>query len=471
MKRKTAFVLILIAVLLLNVVPAFAQGEIKVIVNEKPLSFDVPPTIINSRTMVPLRAIFEAIGAEVIWNGAARTVTGIKGSMAVVLKIDNTDAAVNNEHKLLDAPPVIIDGRTLVPVRFISESLGADVNWDAPTRTVIISTVSKLPPKPPVYYAIKAGLEDAQTKIDISEYIKEGTPADEVFSIFEEVLFDNPELFYLAHTGTKYWSNGVLEVAYNLPRGDLLVSKAELRARAQNIVNDVIKPGMTDYEKELALHDYVVAHTKYDQENYKNNTLPEDAFTAYGILMKGTGVCEGYAKAMKMLLDAAGIENLVIIGDATDSQKTEKHAWNLVKLDGEYYHLDTTWDDPTPDRGSRVSYGYFNLNDDQISVNHKWDREKFPKSTGTRYNYFVLNKMAVNNHNEYYFFILEAIKARKTDIMLRANNYDASVYTSNVVQEVDNDPTLSYYARRWYWSVDKQLGVIEITDIEYEPVP
>lgn len=112
----------------------------KVTIDNKPLVFDVAPIKKDGRTLVPLRSIFEALGADVIWDGKTRTVTGTKGSKKVILKVDSKDATVNGEGKTLDVPATVADGRTMVPARFISESLGCQVIWNSETDTVQIST-------------------------------------------------------------------------------------------------------------------------------------------------------------------------------------------------------------------------------------------------------------------------------------------------------------------------------------------
>lgn len=108
-------------------------------VNDTVTKLDVPAQIINDRTMVPLRAIFEALDATVEWDGDTRTITGKKGDTTVVMVVDNTEMKVNDEVKTLDTPAQIVNDRTLVPARAISEALGADVQWDGATRTVTIT--------------------------------------------------------------------------------------------------------------------------------------------------------------------------------------------------------------------------------------------------------------------------------------------------------------------------------------------
>ncbi|HEY9060475.1 MAG TPA: copper amine oxidase N-terminal domain-containing protein [Pseudobacteroides sp.] len=116
-----------------------AANPITVIVNNNIVKFDVFPVIENGRTLVPVRAIFEALGAVVTWNANTRTAIGVKGTRTVNIKVDSTDATINGIHKKLDVPAKIIQNRTLVPLRFISESLGSIVSWNGETRTAKIT--------------------------------------------------------------------------------------------------------------------------------------------------------------------------------------------------------------------------------------------------------------------------------------------------------------------------------------------
>lgn len=118
--------------------PVLADDAIKVTVDGETLVFDREPMIINDRTMVPMRAIFEKLGAGVSWDDETKTVTAESGGRKIVLPVGSTVAAVNGEAVFLDSPAVIIDGRTLVPVRFVSEAMGAEVTWEEETRTVCI---------------------------------------------------------------------------------------------------------------------------------------------------------------------------------------------------------------------------------------------------------------------------------------------------------------------------------------------
>ncbi|MDR0470009.1 MAG: copper amine oxidase N-terminal domain-containing protein, partial [Peptococcaceae bacterium] len=133
-------VLTLIVLLLIAVFPAMADDGISVTVDGKSLSFDVPPQLIQNRTMVPMRAIFEALGADVDWNGASSTVTATTVDSVVVMQIGNAEITVDGKKILLDVPPMLIDNRTLVPVRAVAEGLKSDVLWDEATKRVIITS-------------------------------------------------------------------------------------------------------------------------------------------------------------------------------------------------------------------------------------------------------------------------------------------------------------------------------------------
>ncbi|QKS72347.1 copper amine oxidase N-terminal domain-containing protein [Paenalkalicoccus suaedae] len=100
--------------------------------------------LVGNRTLVPLRAIFEELGAVVDWNQAAKSVTAYKGSQRVFLTIGSRHTTVNGEHVVIDVPAQVSDGRTLVPLRFVSEALGADVQWNGQSATATITSAEKV---------------------------------------------------------------------------------------------------------------------------------------------------------------------------------------------------------------------------------------------------------------------------------------------------------------------------------------
>ena len=118
------------------ITPVIADNNIKVRLGGELIKFDVQPQLINNRTMVPLRAIFEALGATVDWNGDTQTVTSTKDKTTISLTINNPTMYVNGAAVTLDSPACLVGGRTLVPVRAISEAFGVEVKWEESTTTV-----------------------------------------------------------------------------------------------------------------------------------------------------------------------------------------------------------------------------------------------------------------------------------------------------------------------------------------------
>ncbi|QHW31626.1 hypothetical protein GZH47_12755 [Paenibacillus rhizovicinus] len=183
---------------------------------------------------------------------------------------------------------------------------------------------------------------------------------------------------------------------------------------ARQILAAIIKPGMSDYERELAIHDYLVLHTAYDYDNFRKGTVPADSYTMYGLLVNGIAVCQGYAYTAQLLLRMAGIETYYVRGTAGGGP----HAWNKVKIDGAYYDLDVTWDDPVPDEAGEQAYGYFNVTDDELRLDHTWT-DKLPQATAKTLNYHVYNGLTVDSSAALVAKVDAAIIARSSSISLK----------------------------------------------------
>lgn len=134
---KCAGILLLVSMLFSN---AFAAGNINLYVNNTKLDLVNPPVSVGGNTLVPVRSIFESLGATVEWDNNTRTVTGKTADKIIKLVIDDKIAAVNGSAVELAAPAAIINGSTYVPARFVAESLGADVKWDNNTKSVLVNS-------------------------------------------------------------------------------------------------------------------------------------------------------------------------------------------------------------------------------------------------------------------------------------------------------------------------------------------
>lgn len=206
-------------------------------------------------------------------------------------------------------------------------------------------------------------------------------------SAIEVLVYENPEIFYIDATsmfiniekitkitGTKYnvyIDNGnkesYLSEGFN-SKEDVDKYQAEIKKVKDSILS--VLDGKSDYEKIKIVHDYLVDTIEYD-----SSVSLDNIYNIYGALVSKVCVCEGYAKAFQYLMDEAGIENTIVIGKGTNSKgKTENHAWNYVKLDGKWYGIDTTWDDPILIGSgvliSKSKYQYFLKGSKTMNQNH-----------------------------------------------------------------------------------------------------
>lgn len=168
---------------------------------------------------------------------------------------------------------------------------------------------------------------------------------------------------------------------------------AAILERCREIFASCITDGMTAFERELALHDYLVAWGEYDQTVYDART-PQgraDNTNPYGMLTGGYGICLGYATTFQLLMDLAEVECITVVGASSDS--TGDHAWNMVRLEGEWYCVDPTWDDPSgdytgvdPSWMTRMNHRYFNVTSDHMRrTNHQWDYRNVPEAVSIRF--------------------------------------------------------------------------------------
>lgn len=145
---------------------------------------------------------------------------------------------------------------------------------------------------------------------------------------------------------------------------------------AKEVFDRCVTPGMSDYDKELALYTWLTKNVRYDRTHYEPQGAPRTSYEPYGPLVEGKGVCLGYATTFQLLMDMAEVECITVVGAAFYSR--EDHAWNMVRLNGNWYCADPTWDE-----GSNVvSFGYFNVTSDWMAfTDHQWDYASVPEAT------------------------------------------------------------------------------------------
>ena len=225
-----------------------------------------------------------------------------------------------------------------------------------------------------------------------NEVIGQFDPAEmaptEVGALIQKVVQENPEVLY--YKSANVWSNGKIEFVYYLPAETMKRNRVALNAKVDKVLASINKPGLSDLDKVKAVNDYLVLNTAYDYANQQKKTIPADSYTAHGALVGGIAVCDGYTKAAQLLLNRLGIENHYVVGNIADGL----HSWNQVKLNGQYYFMDVTWNDPVPNKPGTVSYEYFLVTSDQLRKDHSWVEKNWAVATDKQYSYFQKSSVA-----------------------------------------------------------------------------
>lgn len=232
---------------------------------------------------------------------------------------------------------------------------------------------------------IRKELMVCASEIDISSFKIPGT--QQYLDYINKVIwYDLVELFHVEGVGATVKDNYLnkLNIHYNMSNTEFKKEySACMTAAAKLLVGIDGNNNLTDVQKALLIHDRLAVHCEYDYQNYKNDTLPQSSYTLYGALAKGVAVCQGYSEAYLYLLSQVGIESHLCSSD------TLGHAWNIIKINGNNYHVDVTWDDPTEDKTGYVMHTNFLLSDSGIHASGHTADDYEKSASDTRYdNYF-----------------------------------------------------------------------------------
>lgn len=307
-----------------------------------------------------------------------------------------------------------------------------------------------------VYSQIFDGIERCSDVINISDDINE----DDLEKIYDAII--NTADFELVYPTRKYdfKYDSVFGNIYTIsPKYDIsLDTRSDMISQVDTVADSIIAKtyGLDEFQTLKYFHDYIILNCTYDADG-------ENCSNAYGVFIDGKAVCEGYARAFKYLCDKVSIPCELVIGN-TDIE----HMWNIVKIDGNWYHMDVTWDDPENKDGDYISYSYFNLSDEQILVDHTInDTYTLPVANSLDMNYFnyynlcvgsveELSKMLYNqvydaclNGNLYVYFKADCVDTYNQIISKLCNDYQlydviesASFDAGNVLNM--NDISFSY---------------------------
>lgn len=304
-----------------------------------------------------------------------------------------------------------------------------------------------------LYEKLEIGLLTGVPKInmDLSSLF---TDPREIFSVLESISYDNPEVMY--YKGAEYYF-GKIKLSYSRSIKDIKSHQKEIKNEKTKFFQNNIREDMSDYEKVLEIHDYIVEKGEYDTRLFSEGDVPPESYSTYGILALGVGVCESYAKSMKYLLDDAGIESMIVIG----TSRGENHAWNLVRIEDEYYHIDSTWNDPITEDGSQIiRHNFFNLSDEQIGKTHDWIKEDYPKANGEKYNYYNYNGLIAYSEAGLIDKLERVLLKRVDEYSLKILDEAGKIDINNIIEEIGYENYEQIMLSGYNYSLDEEQNII-----------
>lgn len=253
--------------------------------------------------------------------------------------------------------------------RTVNLNPDADEPNDEPTDEVVTDLRSdfEVRASSPLSAYLAIQMFNSQTRIPLGDF-PEAADHEYLVEAWFAAILQNP-LVLGARSIQLDWETGDLLVTYDQDGATQQRQQEAIMARVDEIVAEIIVPGMTDLEIQLAINAFLIENATYDfgaLDNAEQNNFmfvdPEfyDSFTAYGILINGVGVCSGYADAFTLIADQAGLESVIVTGFL---QGTLPHAWNRVNIDGQWLTLDVTNND-----NEFFPNAFFNLSDDEAAA-------------------------------------------------------------------------------------------------------
>lgn len=241
------------------------------------------------------------------------------------------------------------------------------------------------------YDKIASGAENFETKIDLKDS-ENPLKASDIKTVIQHYKADYPQHFWVG-SSFEYATQGKnvvsIELSYNIKKSELEAKSKKFNDAVKSILSG-ISGSWSQYDREKAIHDRLAQKVRYAES--------ATAHTAYGALVDGVAVCEGYTKAFQYLCYQAGIECLFVGGTSLNpsTNEPENHSWNQVKIDGKYYNVDVTWDD----QDKTLFHAYFNVTDAQIKKDHTFvDNYTLPSCTATNANYFVKTNTVLSSYD------------------------------------------------------------------------
>ena len=272
-----------------------------------------------------------------------------------------------------------------------------------------------------IYEDTSSGTPNYKISTDISD---ENLSEAELMTVLDAYKRDHPEHFwYNAEQGSLFWILGgkitSVELYCYMSAEDTAEAQVKFDFEAEELLRG-ITPDMPEFDRERLLHDRLAKRITYDlTEAYMHS--------AYGALVNGRAVCDGYTEALQYLLGRVGIQAFTVLGTGTDiNGNTEAHAWNIVRIDGKYYNVDLTWDD----QGRDIFYAYFNLTDERMTEDHTPEETEYA--------------MPVCDSEEAEYFTVfggktEGFSSEELGVLIKNNGTRLHVYVTGDTAAFSND--------------------------------
>lgn len=212
-----------------------------------------------------------------------------------------------------------------------------------------------------------------------------GSDEEESAAVTASSEAEKPELS--AGMGNSYDAEAVLQAYRSGDSSALSEMNRSILDAAKDVIASEISDDMSDYEKELAIHDFITGWSRFDYSVFGRSAadgFTDGSDTPYGVLIDRSAMCHGYSSTFQLFMDMLDIECMTVFG--IPGSNGVEHSWNMVKLDGEWYCVDCAWDDPI---GGSPGHTYFNVTSDYLRSGsiHRWDESSVPEATGTTYAY------------------------------------------------------------------------------------
>lgn len=244
----------------------------------------------------------------------------------------------------------------------------------------IDETSGRITEAPNSYESMLEGLKNNDEWIyyDMNEL---KTP-EEVSEFITKEFYRGVSSRFFIESWTTYYTTGKVKVQYlrSPQESKSMIEQAD--AKVEEILSKIIKPNYSDFDKVKAVHDYLVLNVEYDLDVYNEVNKDPLSYTIYGTVFNGIATCDGYARTVNSMLGKLGIESYYVTGYVENGGY---HAWNLVKIDNEYYYLDATWNDPIGTDEDYIQYDYFLLDKKTMAQDRTWETQNLPEANSKKY--------------------------------------------------------------------------------------